>query len=121
MASFVKSEARQRRHRRIRKYMVGTAEKPRLCIYRSTRNLNAQLVDDIKAKTVISLSTLDEGLKAGHKTGGNVKAAAALGELLAKHAKDKGIATVVFDRGGYLYHGRIKAFAEAARKAGLKF
>jgi len=121
MASFVKSQARQRRHSRIRKHMTGTSQKPRLCIYRSTRNLNVQLVDDIQAKTIISLSTLNEAFKAGHKTGGNVKAAADLGELLAKHAKEKGIANVVFDRGGYLYHGRVKAFAEAVRKAGLKF
>jgi large subunit ribosomal protein L18 len=121
MASFVKSQARQRRHSRIRKHMTGTSQKPRMCIYRSTRNLNVQLVDDIQAKTIISLSTLSKTFRAANKSGGNVKAAQALGELLAKHAKDKGIANVVFDRGGYLYHGRVKAFAEAARGAGLKF
>ena len=101
--------------------MTGTSQKPRLSIYRSLRNLNVQLVDDLQAKTIFSLSTLDKDIKSSHKTGGNIKAAATLGELLAKKAQEKNITEVVFDRGGYLYHGRIKAFADAARKAGLKF
>lgn len=114
-------EARIRKHERIRKYLGGTDKRPRLAISRSLRNLNAQVIDDIAGKTILSLSTLDAEFKKASKTGGNVKSASVLGELVAKKVLEKGITTVVFDRGGYLYHGRIKAFADSARKAGLKF
>ena len=116
-----KEKARQRRHKRIRKYVAGSTQKPRLCITRSTRNLNAQLVDDTQAKTLFSMSTLDKEFKKANSSGGNIKSAAVLGESLAKKAQAKGITRVVFDRGGHIYHGRIKVFAESARKAGLKF
>ena len=114
-------EARIRKHERIRKTLSGTAGRPRLCIFRSLNNLNAQLIDDLEGKTIISLSTLDKEFKKASPKGGNIKGASALGESLAKKALEKGITNVVFDRGGYLYHGRIKAFADSARKAGLKF
>jgi large subunit ribosomal protein L18 len=116
-----KRAARIRCHERIRKTLSGTSEKPRLSVYRSLKNINAQLIDDLECKTILSLSTLNKDFKTVNKSGGNVKAATALGEIVAKKAQEKGITTVVFDRGGALYHGRIKAFAEAARKAGLKF
>jgi len=122
MAVTVKSElSRLKRHRRIRKNIKGTKEKPRLSIHRSLNNLFIQLIDDIEGKTLCAVSSLDKRFKDKSKTGGNVKSAEVLGELLAKEAKDKGIKKVVFDRGGYLYHGRIKALADAARKAGLEF
>ena len=114
-------QARIRKHQRIRKNMMGTKDMPRLCLYRSLNNLNAQIIDDLDAKTIVSLSTLDKDFKKANNKGGNVKSALVLGELIAKKAQEKGITNVVFDRGGYLYHGRIKAFAEAARKVGLKF
>lgn len=112
---------RQRRHQRIRKKVGGTSQRPRLCVYRSLNNLSAQLIDDIEGKTLLSLSTFDKGPRDIIKYGGNVHAAETLGRLLAEKAKAKGINSVVFDRGGYLYHGRVKAFAEAARKEGLVF
>ncbi len=112
-----------RRRHHIRKRVTGTAEKPRLCIFKSNRNLNAQLVDDISCKTLCSLSTLST--KIGDKLKGasraNVKAATALGEEMGKLAAAKGVKEVVFDRSGNRYHGVIKSFAEAARKSGLKF
>ena len=116
-----KSKARQRRHERIRKCMTGTKDKPRLSIFRSLNNLNAQLIDDVEGKTIISVSTMNKDFKKNNPNCGNIKGAAALGELLVKKAQSKGIVAVVFDRGGYLYHGRVKAFAESARKNGLKF
>jgi len=92
-----------------------------LCVYRSLNNLNAQIVDDIEGKTLLSIATYDKAVKDTVKYGGNTKAAAAIGKLLAEKAKGKGIEAVVFDRGGYLYHGRVKAFAETLRKEGLRF
>jgi large subunit ribosomal protein L18 len=122
MSVTVKREAsRLKRHQRIRKNLMGTKEKPRLSVHRSLNNLFIQLIDDVEGKTLCAISTLDKRFKAKSKTGGNVKSAEALGEVLAKEAKDKGVKKVVFDRGGYLYHGRIKALADAARKAGLEF
>lgn len=111
------------RHQRIRKNMFGTSERPRLCIFRSLKHLEAQLVDDMSRKTILSASTRDKDFKSGNKikTGGNVSAAKALGGFLADKAKAKGFASVVFDRAGYLYHGRVRAFAEAARERGLQF
>ena len=108
---------RQRVHTRIREKMSGTAERPRLNVYRSLNHLYTQLIDDAAGNTIISASTLAAKLK----TGGNVAAAKELGKLIAEKAAEKGIKKVVFDRGGYLYHGRIKALAESAREAGLEF
>ena len=108
---------RQRVHFRIRQKMQGTAERPRLNVYRSLNHIYAQIIDDAKGETLLSASTL----AAKAKTGGNVAAAKQVGKLVAERAIEKGIKKVVFDRGGYLYHGRIKALADAAREAGLEF
>lgn len=116
-----REQARLRRHKRIRKHLKGTSQAPRLNVFRSLKNLNAQLVDDVEGKTIFSMSTLDKEFRKLNINGGNLKAAEALGELFAKTALQKGISAVIFDRGGYLYHGRIKSFAEGARKGGLKF
>ena len=115
-----KNVTRRRVHDRIRKKMIGTAERPRLNVYRSLNHIYAQVVDDLKGATIAAASTA-EGKKEDRRTGGNVAAAKAIGKLIADRAKQKGISKVVFDRGGYLYHGRIKALADAAREAGLKF
>ncbi len=112
--------ARVKRHRRIRKKIAGTKDRPRLSVYRSLKNIYAQIIDDDTNTTIMTCSTQQKDLKDKIK-GNNISAAALLGEQIAKNAKDKGIESVVFDRGGYLYHGRIKAVAEAARKGGLKF
>lgn len=109
------------RHRRIRKKSIGTTERPRLCIHRSLKNFSAQIVDDSSHKVLMGLTTLDKSIQDQQKNGGNVDAATKLGEAVAAKAKDNGITKVCFDRGGYLYHGRVKAFAEAARKGGLEF
>ncbi|MFH0771256.1 MAG: 50S ribosomal protein L18 [Candidatus Omnitrophota bacterium] len=116
-----KEIGRLKRHRRIRKIIKGTSEKPRLSLHRSLNNIFVQLIDDIEGKTLCAISTLDERFKGKVKNGGNIKSAEYLGEIFAKEAQSKGIKKVVFDRGGYLYHGRVKAFADAARKAGLDF
>ncbi len=112
---------RAARHKRIRKKMNGTEEQPRLCVHRSLKNLYAQVVDDTSGKVLFGMSTLNKDVKGKMVYGGNVKSASALGEAMAAMAKTKGISRVSFDRGGYLYHGRVKAFAEAARKGGLEF
>ena len=114
------NSARIRRHRRIRKKVSGTRERPRLCVYRSLSRLYAQCVDDENSVTLLSCSTGDKDIKAGCKNR-NIAAAALLGELVARRAREKGIEKVIFDRGGYAYHGRIKAVADAARKHGLVF
>ncbi len=111
-------DARLRRHRRIRRHLVGTAERPRLVVFRSNRGIEAQLVDDLEGKTLASASHL--GLKKSFK-GTKTEQAAEVGKALAQAAKKAGIETVVFDRGGYLYHGRVKALAEGAREGGLRF
>ncbi|MGD8718250.1 MAG: 50S ribosomal protein L18 [Candidatus Zixiibacteriota bacterium] len=111
---------RVRRHGRIRKKVTGTAERPRVCVFRSLRHIYAQVVDDYAGKTLAAVSSLDPGLR-GKVDGGNVAGAATVGEELAKKATAAGITEVVFDRGGYRYHGRIKALADGARKGGLKF
>jgi large subunit ribosomal protein L18 len=114
-----KDETRQRVHVRIRRKVQGTAQRPRLCVYRSLNHIYAQVIDDLGAVTLVSASTRDKG---GSKTaGGNVAAAKEVGKAVAERALAKGIKQVVFDRGGYLYHGRVKALADAARAAGLKF
>lgn len=106
---------------RLRRGVIGSRERPRLSIHRSLTNLYVQFIDDVNAKTLMSISTLDPKVKEKLKSGGNVKAAQALGEATAILAKSKGISKVIFDRGGYPFHGRIKSFAEAARKNGLLF
>ncbi len=117
MATLTKPQARERRHRRIRGKVVGTAERPRLVVYRSNKGISAQLVDDLEAKTLAAASWLNLKTFKGNKT----EQAAEVGKLLAANAKQAGIGSVVFDRGGYLYHGRVKALAEGAREGGLKF
>ena len=114
---------RHKRHRRIRKKIWGTASRPRLVVFRSLKNLEGQVVDDDGRKTLVGLSTLSADLRSFKAEGRNqrVEAAHAAGKLLAERALSKGIDTVVFDRGGYQYHGRVKAFAEGAREGGLKF
>lgn len=112
---------RAKRHRRIRLHMWGTNQKPRLAMQRTLKNLFAQIIDDTQNKTLFSLSTQDLEVKQKFAYAGNVKAAQFFGEIFAKKAKEKGITKFIFDRGGYLYHGRIKAFAEALRKEGLEF
>lgn len=116
-----KEIARIKRHRRLRKKIIGTKERPRLSVHRSLTNLYAQIIDDISEKTLCSISTLDPKIKEKVKYGGNIKAAQALGEIVAALAKSKGVSKVTFDRGGYIYHGRIKALAESAKKNGLVF
>lgn len=112
---------RQARHQRVRKIVSGTPSRPRLCVHRSLNNLIAQIVDDSSRKVLFGISTQNKELRSKLTTGGNVAAAAVLGEALAAKAIKEGITKVSFDRGGYLYHGRVKAFAEAARKGGLEF
>ena len=112
---------RLRRHLRIRKRVVGIPEKPRLSVHRTHRNMTLQLVDDMNGKTLLGMSTQDPEFRKQVAYGGNLKAAQELGERFAKQAKEKGFGRVVFDRGGYLYHGRVRAVAEAARKGGLDF
>ena len=109
---------RTRRHIRVRRKISGTAERPRLCVYRSNTNLYVQIIDDVAGNTLVSASTLDKEIKTKHS---NKEAAREIGTLIAKRAADKKIETVVFDRGGYIYHGIVKELAEAAREGGLKF
>ena len=117
MATLTTREARARRHRRVRRRIFGTGERPRLVVFRSNRGVEAQLVDDVEGRTLASASWLQlEGFK-GTKT----EQAAQVGRLLAEKAKEAGVETAVFDRGGYLYHGRVKALADAAREGGLRF
>ncbi|QZY54612.1 50S ribosomal protein L18 [Crassaminicella profunda] len=114
-----KNAKRQKRHLRIRKKVSGTPERPRLSIYRSLSNMYAQIIDDVAGKTLVAASTSDKEITVDNK--GNKEAAKLVGELVAKRALEKGINTVVFDRSGYIYHGRVKELAEGAREAGLKF
>ncbi len=109
---------RTRRHIRVRRKISGTADRPRLCVYRSNANLYVQIIDDVAGNTIVSASTLDKEIKTKHA---NKEAARELGTLIAKRAADKNIKTVVFDRGGYIYHGVVKELAEAAREGGLDF
>ena len=109
---------RERRHKRVRNKISGTAERPRLCVFRSNSNLYVQVIDDVAGNTLVSASTLDKEIKTKHS---NKQAAVELGTLIAKRATEKNITEVVFDRGGYIYHGVIKELADAARNNGLKF
>ena len=114
-----KDAARVKRHVRLRATLAGTTERPRLAVYRSNKHIVAQIIDDEKQITLVAASSKENGNRIAE--GGNIKGAALVGELIAKRALEAGITTVVFDRGGYLYHGRVKALADAAREAGLKF
>lgn len=111
----------RRRHRRVRGKVSGTQQRPRMCVTRSNSNIYIQLVDDVAGKTMLGVSTLGPDFKATGKSGANVEGATAIGEIIGKKAVEAGISEVVFDRGGHLYHGRIKAIADAARAAGLQF
>jgi large subunit ribosomal protein L18 len=113
-----KKQIRTRIHKRIRRKLAGSPERPRLAVFRSVAHIYAQVIDDSRGQTLVSASSLDKG---GKTNGGNVAAAKAIGKLVAERAKEKGIKSVVFDRGGYPYHGRVKALADAAREAGLEF
>ena len=121
MSVRTKQQTRTRLHDRIRKKLRGRPARPRLAVFRSQGHIYAQLIDDDAGRTLCAASSLDKELRAASKTGGDVAAAKQVGALIASRAKEKGIAAVVFDRGGFLYHGRIKALADAAREAGLKF
>lgn len=116
-----KARQRERRQAHIRRRVRGTAERPRLSVFRSLGHIYAQVIDDDQGFTLATANSLMEDIKAGQKTGGNVLAAKAVGKAIAEKAKAKGITKVVFDRGGYKYHGRVKALADAARAGGLQF
>ncbi len=116
-----RAEMREKKHMRIRNRFSGTAERPRLAVFRSNNHMYAQIIDDTVGNTLVSASTLEKEIKAELNKTNDVEAAAYLGKVIAKRAKDKGISEVVFDRGGFLYHGKIEALAEAAREAGLVF
>ncbi|SRR6266566_1441096 len=135
LTKITKNEKRGHVHDRIRKKMQGTAERPRLNVYRSLNHIYVQVIDDLNGKTLVSASTAEgtkaegkkaeggkaEGAKENRRSGGNVASAKAVGKTIAERAKAKGVTKVVFDRGGYIYHGRVKALADAAREAGLQF
>ena len=116
-----RSEVRVNKHRKLRNRFSGTAERPRLAVFRSNNHMYAQIIDDTVGNTLVSASTLQKDVKAELKKTNNVEAAAYLGTVIAKKAIEKGITSVVFDRGGFIYHGKIKALADAAREAGLNF
>ena len=116
-----KNAKRLQRHKRVRRKIFGTPERPRLCVFRSSNNIYAQIIDDTNRVTLVAASSLEEAVKSAVNHTGNKEAAKKVGELVAKKAVEKGITEVVFDRGGYIYHGRIKELAEGAREAGLKF
>jgi len=121
MSKATRNVMRQRRHERVRKNLSGTSAKPRLCVYRSLKNISAQIIDDETGKTIAAASTLDKDIKAQAEYGGNKAAAKLVGAKIAKAALDSGVEVVAFDRGGFLYHGRVKELADGAREAGLRF
>lgn len=121
MAKESRNDRRLVRHARVRKNLSGTPERPRLCVYRSVKNISVQIIDDVNGKTLVAASTLDKDIKAEAAYGGNKVAAKLVGESVAKKALAQGIEVVAFDRGGFLYHGRVKELADGAREAGLKF
>lgn len=116
-----RQEVRVKKHKRIRNRFSGTAERPRLAVFRSNNHMYAQIIDDDAQNTLVSASTLQKDVKAELQKTNNVEAASYLGTVIAKKALEKGITTVVFDRGGFIYHGKVKALADAAREAGLEF
>jgi large subunit ribosomal protein L18 len=121
MAKESRNDKRLARHRRVRKNLSGTPEKPRLCVFRSLKNISAQVIDDVSGHTLAAASSLDKAIKAKAANGGNKEAAKLVGEAIAQKAVEKGISEVAFDRGGFLYHGRVKELADGARSAGLRF
>lgn len=121
MAKMSKRDQRIKRHARVRKNLIGTPEKPRLCVFKSNKNISCQIIDDINGVTLVSASTLDKGIRDAVAYGGNKEAAKKVGETIAERALAKGIEEVAFDRGGFLYHGRVKELADGAREGGLKF
>ena len=121
MAKESRNDRRVKRHERVTKNLYGTPEKPRLCVYRSNKNISAQIIDDVSGTTLVAASSLDKDLKAEVANGGNKEAAKKVGAALAKKAAAKGIEEVCFDRGGFLYHGRVAVLAAGAREGGLKF
>ena len=121
MAIESRNDRRVKRHERVRKNVYGTPERPRLCVYRSNKNISVQIIDDVNGVTLASASSLDKELKSEIAYGGNKDAAKKVGEAIGKRALAKGIETVCFDTGGFLYHGRVKELADGARSAGLKF
>jgi large subunit ribosomal protein L18 len=112
---------RQRIHVRMRKRIAGTTERPRLCVHRTSRHIRAQVIDDVTGKTIVAASSLDKEVRSIIKGGGNIAASKVVGKVVAERARAKGVEKVVFDRGGYQYHGRVQALADSAREAGLKF
>lgn len=116
-----RTEVREKKHRRMRHHLAGTAQRPRLAVFRSNNHMYAQIIDDTVGNTLVSASTLDKEVKEEVEKTNNVDAASRLGTVIAKRAIDKGISTVVFDRGGFIYAGKVQALAEAAREAGLEF
>jgi len=121
LKTYSKNEARKKRHLRVRKRVVGTPDQPRLNVYRSLKHIYAQVIRDDTGETLVQASSIDPEIRSQIKHGGNIPAAVMVGELIAKRALEKGVSKVVFDRGGYLYHGRVAALANAAREAGLDF
>ena len=121
MAKVSRNDRRVKRHERVRKNLFGTPERPRLCVYRSNKNISAQIIDDVNGITLAAASSLDKELKAELENGGNKEAAKKVGAALAKRALEKGIEEVCFDRGGFFYHGRVAELADGARDGGLKF
>lgn len=119
MAKYSRNDRRVARHARVRKDVHGTPERPRLCVFRSNKNISAQIIDDVNGVTLAAASSLEKDLEIAN--GGNKEAAKKVGDAIAKRALDKGIDTVSFDRGGFLYHGRVQELADGAREAGLKF
>ena len=118
---FCRKTARKKRHYRLRRYLSGTGERPRLAVFRSGKHIYAQVVDDVLGKTLVASSTMEKPVSGKLKSTSNIEAAKAVGADIAKKAMGKGVESVVFDRGGFLFHGRVKALADAAREAGLKF
>jgi large subunit ribosomal protein L18 len=121
MAKLSRNDRRLKRHERVRKNVFGTPEKPRMCVFRSNANISVQIIDDVNGVTLVSASSIDKDLKAEIGYGGNKEAARKVGEAVGKKALEAGIETVAFDRGGLIYHGRVKELADGAREAGLKF
>ncbi len=121
MASKDRKARKNVRHARVRQNLTGTPERPRMSVFRSNKNISVQIIDDVSGTTLAAASSLDKEIKANYANGGNKEAAKAVGEAIAKKALEKGIETVAFDRGGFLYHGRVKELADGAREAGLKF
>ena len=119
--SKAKRLARQRRHARVRRHVTGTSDRPRLCVFRSLKHIRAQVIDDTSGHTLVAASTLDSGVRSQIDGKDKSAQAAVVGEVIAQRALEAGITRIVFDRGGYKYHGRVKSLADAARKAGLEF